>query len=585
MSNLTLGIIFELVGLGCVILALRESRKLSAALRQREKEVSRRMYELAILKELGERIGYSLDVQQIIDIITGSLRQFMDYSLVSYMFVEPEKILFRVNVEQSVNRKFVDEVKGRMLKSLSALLDRDLTKFPLEEVLTGAILVEELEEPVGSFFNIPLVIAGKVVGVLTVAHTQPGLYHEEEMSIIYKITAQASQAVTKLQEVVEAEERKLNAMVESMEDGVLMVDKDFRVLVANPAVKQAVGLEDKNELTIFDFIERLAGKVDIRRELEASVKINKLWKSGDIFVGEKVFQIFVLPVRASRNGDGEEVLGAVAIFHDITKEKELQKLREDFSSMMVHELRSPLDGIRKIALLMSKWDKKKSEEMTPKYSQMIYDSSANILELVGDILDVAKLEAGKFELKKAPTDIKKVVDERLGFFGPVAQAGKIELTSWFDEHLPAAIDLDSKRIGQVLNNLLSNAFKFTEPGGAVAVRVLSHKKGQDIFKEVQKTALDFGLNKENKKLQNLGDCLVVAIADTGSGISKAELELLFNKFRQLNSPVIIDEKRGTGLGLVIVKGIVEEHGGVVGVSSEEGVGSVFYFTIPVMNSK
>lgn len=581
MNILTTGIIFELAGLGCIILALGESRKLSTALHKKEAEIERRMYELAILKELGERIGYSLNVQQIIDIITGSLRQFIDYSLVSYMFVEPEKILFRVNVEQSVNRKFVDEVKSRMLKSLSVLLERDLVKFPLEEVLTGAILVEELKEPVGSFFNIPLVIAGKVVGVLTVAHTQSGLYQEEEMSIIYKITAQASQAVTKLQEVVETEERKLNAMVESMEDGVLMVDKDYRVLVANPAIKEVIGLEDKKELTIFDFIDNLAGKVDIRGKLEASIKLDKIWESDAIRIGEKFFQFFVLPVKANRGDDLGEVLGAVAIFHDITKEKELQKLREDFSSMMVHELRSPLDGIRKIALLMSKWDKKKSEEMAAKYAQMISDSSANILELVGDILDVAKLEAGQFELKKSPADIRKIVEERLAFFGPTAQTAQIALASWFDPNLPAEADLDQKRITQVLNNLLSNALKFTAAGGTVEVRVMGHKNGQDIFREVQKTSVNFGLNSADKKLHNLEDSLVVAVADTGSGIAKGELEQLFSKFKQLNSSVIIDEKRGTGLGLVIAKGIVEEHGGIIGVFSAEGVGSTFYFTIPI----
>lgn len=574
--KILLGITFELVGLGCVILALWQSWKLGRALHEREEEVGRKMYELAILKELGERIGYSLNVQQIIDIITGSLRQFIDYSAVSYMFVEPEKIIFRVDLEQSVSRKFVNEVGARMQESLSALLNKDLTKIPREEVLTGAILIEDFQEPVGSFFNIPLVIADKVVGVLTVAHTKPGLYKEEEMSIIYKITAQASQAVTKLQEVVATEQRKLNAMMASMEDGVLMIDKDFRVLVANPAVKRVIGAEDKKEVTIFDFIDNLGGKVDIRGKLESSVKMDKTWGSDDILIGEKFFQVFVLPVKSG--GNAGEVLGAVAIFHDVTRKKELERLRENFSSMMVHELRAPLDGIKKIALSMSKWDEEKRKRMTVKYAQMIHNSSSNILELVGDLLDVAKLEAGKFDLKKAPHDIKEVVSDRLTFLGSSAQASKIELISWFDQNLPAEVDFDSARTSQVLNNLLSNALKFTSAGGSVAVRVIAHKKGQDVFSTAQKAGIN--LNQEDKKLQNLGDSLLVAVSDTGRGISKESQELLFDKFKQLNSSVVIDEKRGTGLGLVIAKGIVEEHGGVIGATSEEGVGSTFYFTLP-----
>lgn len=581
--SILVGVSFELVGLGCVVLALWQSQKLRVVLRKKEEEVGRKMYELAILKELGERIGYSLNVQQIIDIITGSLRQFMEYSVVSYMFLEPEKILFRVDLEKSVNRKFIDEVRNRMLKALTALLDQDLKRMTLEEVLTGAIIVEDFEEPVGSFFNIPLVIAGKVVGILTVAHTKPGLYKEEEMSIIYKITGQASQAVTKLQEVVQNEQRKLNAMVESMEDGVLMTDKDYRILVANPAVKEAMGLVDKSELTIFDFIDRLGGKVDIRGKLEESVKLNKSWESGDVLIDERFFQIFVLPVKATTGGKAGEVLGSVAIFHDITREKEMQKSREDFSSMMVHELRSPMDGIKKIALAMSKWDEDRSKKMTNKYAQMIHDSSSNILELVSDLLDVAKLEAGKFDLKKAPGDLKEVVSQRLAFFKSSAQAAKIELNSWFDAQLPA-VSFDFVRLSQVFNNLLSNALKFTGVGGTITIKAFLHRRGQDIFEEAQKSGAGLKLSRDDKKIQNLPDVVVVGVVDTGVGISKVNREQLFNKFRQLNSSAIVPENRGTGLGLVITRGIIEEHGGAIGVFSEEGAGSTFYFTLPLQDS-
>jgi len=203
-----------------------KSRSLRSALQAREVDTQRRMYELAILKELGDRIGYSLDVQKIVDIITGSLRQFVQYSAVSYMLLEPEKIVFKMHLEQSVSRGFVDDVRQRMLDSLSALLSKEFKKEFVEETLSGAILVEELGEPVRSFFNIPLVIGDKAVGVLTVAHTKSGLYKEEEMTILYKITKQASDAVTRLHNVVKTEQAKLSAMVESIYEGIVMTDND-----------------------------------------------------------------------------------------------------------------------------------------------------------------------------------------------------------------------------------------------------------------------------------------------------------------------------------------------------------------------
>ena len=236
-------ILFIIIGLFILIVGVFsywESRKFKIDLKTREAEMKRRMYEIAILKELSDRVGYSLNIQNIIDIITGSLHQFIDYSATSYVLIEPEKIIFKAHLEKSVSRHFLNDIKGRIIKSLSALLDSDLSKIRIEEIISGAIIVDELSEPVKSFFNIPLVIANKVVGVLTIAHTKAGLYKEEEMTILYKIVQQASQAVTRLQEVVEIEERKLNAMVESMTEGVVMTDKDYRVVVVNPAVKKII---------------------------------------------------------------------------------------------------------------------------------------------------------------------------------------------------------------------------------------------------------------------------------------------------------------------------------------------------------
>src|SRR3989338_3539558 len=153
------------------------------------------------------------------------------------MLFEPDKVIFKVHLKRSVHRRFVTDIRDRMLGSLSALLDREFDKKDVKEILSGAILIEELDEPVRSFFNIPLVIDEKVVGVLTVADTKTGLYKEEEMTILYKIIQQASKAVTSLQGVVKTEQKKLNSMVESMADGVVMTDNDYRVVVANPAVK------------------------------------------------------------------------------------------------------------------------------------------------------------------------------------------------------------------------------------------------------------------------------------------------------------------------------------------------------------
>lgn len=561
-----------------------EFDKKEEELLQKEEGIKRKMYELAILKELGERIGYSLNLQNIIDIITGSLHQFMEYGAVSYVLLEPEKIVFKVHLEKSVSRKFIDEIKDRMFKSLSALLNTDFNIRQIEETISGAILIEEIDEPVKSFFNIPLVIGGKVMGILTVAHTTAGLYKEEDMTILYKITNQVSQAVTRLQEVVEIEKKKLNAMVHSMYEGVVMTDKDYRILVANYAVKKAIGIEDIEEPTIFDFINHMEGKFDIRGKLEESIKLEKILESGDIVLHDRFYQIFVSPVKTKTIFENkEEILGGVAIFRDITHKKELDKLREDFTSMMVHELRSPLDGIKKMSEILQKSDTIKDKDIFLDYPKMIFSSSSNMLQLINDLLDVAKIEAGKFKIVKETTDFRNIIKERLNFYSVLTKDSKLDIKTIIDENVPLKISIDPFRIIQVLNNFISNSIKFSKEGGYIEIQVLKHLKGWDILEEAQKLGLKWFITDDVVgKFSNLSDSLIVAVTDNGVGMSNDGINKIFNKFEQLQTSSKDGEKTGTGLGLIINKGIIEAHQGTIGAGSEEKKGSTFYFTVPLV---
>jgi len=555
-----------------------KSKKLSRDIVASETELKSRMYELSILKELGDKIGYSLNVQKIVDVITGSLNQFIDYSTVSYMLVDPAKIVFKADLQSSVSRQFVDDIKNRMRDSLSALLDKKLDTIPVEEALTGAML-KESNEPVRSFFNIPLVIGGNVVGVLTVAHIKPGLYHEEEMTILYKIVNQASQAVTQLEEVVKTEEGKLNAMVESMGDGIVMTDKDYRVAVVNPAAKFIIGLPNKNDVTIFDFIDHLEGKFDIRGKLEESITLGKIFSADEVAIGGGFFQILVAPVKGSHGTIKGETVAGVVIFHDVTKERQVEKMRDQFTSMIVHELRSPLGNMKKIGEIMKEESIRQDKKAYDEYVQMFSQSSSDMLDIVNDLLDVAKLEAGKFEVSKRKANIKEIIEDRIKFFDTTSRSAKIELAGVFGREIPVDVLLDPLRISQVLSNLISNAIKFSRPGGRVFVQAFMHRNGQDLEREAAEAGISWFKDTENKLPNDYADTLVIAITDTGEGISKENRGKLFNKFEQFGSGNRVDKPKGTGLGLVIVKGIIEAHGGTIGMVSEEEIGSTFYFTI------
>ncbi len=561
---------FSLIALAAVwFFNLQINKEMRRQPTKKADDEKNKMYEMEILNELGDKMDYSLDVQSVIETITGSLHRLMEYSTVSYMLLSPEKIVFRVSLEKPVSRDFVDSVKIKMIDSISALLGEDFKNKSVEETLWGTVSSGEIESQVSSFFNIPLVVSGKLAGLLNVADTRAGFFKEEEMTTLYKIAKQASAAVTRLQGVVESEKSKLNAMVSSMADGVLMTDIDYRVLVVNPTAKKAFGFKTDKDLEISDFTGELDKYFDLKDKIEESIRLDKIFFSEEISLQGGFFKIIVSPVKNSW-----KTQGCVVVFRDINREKEVEKIKDDFTSMIVHELRSPLDSIKKMIELIrvSKVAKSKQSECL----QMIYGSSSEMLELVNNLLDMAKIEAGKFTLFKQLSSIKEIIASRVSFFDISAKDAKVKLESNFSQDVPDKVNFDPHTISQVLNNLISNALKFNKENGSVVIQALLHKKGGSILAEAKTAKIDWFIKND---IADIPDSLFVAVTNSGEGIAEDQINKLFNKFFQVKS--VFAQKGGTGLGLAITKSIIDSHGGLVGAESVEGQGATFYFTIPL----
>lgn len=554
-----------------------DRRSLKKGLEASKKEMADRLYELSILKELDERIGYSLNVENIIDVITGSLNQFIDYSVVSYILFQPEKLVFKAKLEKTVSRNFLNDVKKRMIESLSVLTGQDLDKVPTEEVLSGALVTEEEEMRVNSYFNIPLVIADKLVGVLTISDPEKDQYKEEQMTILYKLTSRASQSVSRLQEIISVEQGKLNSMVESMGEGLVMMDRDYRILVVNPAAKRFLGL--KEGFSIFDLVKTINGRVNLHERLEESIKMNKTFSFDNVELNHCCFyQIVISPVKSNYGLKQGEILGAVIVFRDVTREKELDQLKADFSSMMVHELRTPIDGINKIAdLIVRRQEVLSKEKIVSEYAPLIRGSATDMLRLVNNLLDASKIEAGKYEVVKDKNNLKELLKEKIEFYTPLAHSDNIELVSHIDNSIPEEFLFDRAGIGEVVTNLLSNAFKFTLEGGKVLFAGARFNKNGSL--EEQLKCLGIPVYGELNFTKLSEDFVWLAIADNGSGIDAEKMSLIFNKFTEFRNSV--RTKKGTGLGLFITKGIIEGHGGEILVSSKVGEGTTFILTLPI----
>jgi len=229
--------------------------------------------------------------------------------------------------------------------------------------------------------------------------------------------------------------------------------------------------------------------------------------------------------------------------------RELEELRASFTSMLVHDLRAPLTVIKGYAELLAHAIGANAGEKPERYVRVIRESSERMIRLIGEILDISKLEAGKLKLEPRPVDPVAIATSVAERFGPAVAKRQIKLEVR-PARLQGPVHCDPDRLDQIFMNLIGNAVKFTPEGGRIDVEIA-----------------------------DLGEEMEGAVADTGPGIPAEELPLLFEKFSQTSSARATSQP-GTGLGLLICRHLVEAHGGRIWAESVPGRGARFAFRLP-----
>jgi PAS domain S-box-containing protein len=348
------------------------------------------------------------------------------------------------------------------------------------------------------------------------------------------------------------------AVVEDGSDIIFIVDYSGLILYHNPSVRETLGyranaLVGKN---FFDFILpsslaifRKAYQSSTRKKFNESVEFQFLCKDNsykylefnsiNLFQKEKIKGL-ILDCRdiAQRKKDAEELLRA-------------QKTKELFLANISHEIRTPINGIAGMASLLSQ-NPNANEQAT--YLHAIQSAADNLKVIINDILDLASIESGKLKFEEIGFNLNDLLQSLVSTFSFQASEKKIELRHSLDDEANQIFIGDPVRLNQILLNLISNAIKFTHSG---AISINCHIK-----------------KKEVKKI-----LLLFEVQDTGIGIPKDKLKTIFESFSQADASVT-RKYGGTGLGLTIVKQLVELQHGSIHVKSEEGVGSTFSFTVP-----
>jgi two-component system sensor histidine kinase NblS len=355
-----------------------------------------------------------------------------------------------------------------------------------------------------------------------------------------------------------SERNKLELVLMSIADGVVVCDRDNRVQIVNRAATQIFDKEAKDLLgkplvvctegpdqpQICHIVQQFTdSNVNITPgAIEPIVQ--------QLQLGELTVRLHTAPIFLNK-----EFLGSVMIMQDITKQAELEKMKNEFMANVSHELRTPITSIKSYVDTLCNHGEKLDPDIHREFLQIIDNEADRLMHLVNDVLELSKIEEADREFEMLPMDIHRACEAAIRSLNLMARDRGIELAFEQTENLPLA-SINQESIERVIINLLNNGIKYTPEGGKITVKVEKHQEG-----EVEEVA--------------------VHVKDTGIGIPDDALEHIFDRFYRVEKKV--HTIKGTGLGLTIVKKIIEKHGGRITVASALGEGSTFSFYLPALS--
>jgi two-component system phosphate regulon sensor histidine kinase PhoR len=345
------------------------------------------------------------------------------------------------------------------------------------------------------------------------------------------------------------EQSRLHTIVNCMADGVLVTNRDLEVVLCNHTFSQLLGLNAPAPLPspLSAYLDDTTLQEAAQGLLDGTQAEPDACISQEIERGSRHLRAMIAPFR----GPAEEVLGTVTVLHDVTTFKELDQLKSDFVNLVSHELRSPLSSIimqHKVIL------DGLAGELTDKQRELLtraHDKIQGLLELINDLLDLAKIESGHRHLEEVPLALGEVLTELVELLRPRADDQNIILTLSAAPDLPDIL-ADRRGMEEVFTNLVTNAIKYSPDGGNVEVTAVSHV-----------------------------DYVEVVVSDQGIGIEPDEIPKVFDKFYRVKHPKT-RQTIGTGLGLAIVKNIIEAHRGAIEVASQVGAGTTVKVLLPTV---
>lgn len=406
---------------------------------------------------------------------------------------------------------------------------------------------EGLAGPI-SYIAIPITWQGVTKGVLELAmpHDKRA-FSEDDVRLLSLFVNQAAIALenANLYRLITEDQRRTEAMLYSINDGVIAVNNEARVILVNSAAEKILNLPP------FPYINLRHVKEVIHVPALANIFLKSL------NAGAEMAEEIYLPAPDRRTLEVEtsliEVepgnrLGIIAVIRDVTTLRELEQAKSDFVSTVSHELRTPLTSIKAYTATLRRGDVDFNEQTRQQFLKVIEEETDRLTRLISDLLDMSRIDSGRMELKKREFDLLRLAEIVVEKLRSQTSNHVIQMRA---PHESMTVHADPDKIEQVFVNLVDNAVKYSPEGGKIVISL-----------EMQR---------------HLIKC---SVSDQGVGIPVEHIPHIFEKFHRVDNRAT-REVYGTGLGLYLSKSIVEAHGGSIWVESDFGRGSTFHFTLPL----
>jgi len=437
----------------------------------------------------------------------------------------------------------------------------------------------------GAMLVVPLLMQGEVLGVISLSHGQVGYFHDGHLRMLsacagaiaiginnanlFQTLMTEAERRAELLEQQRIEATKINAILQSLNDGVIVCDLYGSVLAVNAAAGLALQrkVEDLVLWNLHEILGRYLGPragempLDLLLRRPLTHENKPRISHSQLKIGVRTVSLTMGPVLK----DDGELVGALLVLRDITREVESDRMKTEFIGTMSHELRTPMTAIKGFTQLLSMGGLGPLNETQKEFVTTIYSNTERMIAMINDVLDITKIEAASVELEWRSLHLAEVLSGVMAELKPAISERGHALTISIPPGLPL-VRGDAFRLHQILYNLLSNAVKFTPRGGQITVEAQ-----QALLNELPEAVRD-EVDQERRYTQ-------LTVHDTGVGIEEAELERIFDRFYRTENSLKI-EAGGTGLGLALVKSLVQLLGGRIWVTSQPGVGSSFNVLLP-----